>query len=47
MKSCFDEQVANKDAVLRISADEKWIKDSDVAMQTNESDGYAWKKLFA
>jgi len=34
-------QVANKDAVLRISADEKWINDSDVAMQTNESDGYA------
>lgn len=34
-------QVANKDAVLRISADEKWINDADVAMQTNESDGYA------
>jgi electron transfer flavoprotein beta subunit len=34
-------QVANKDAVLRISVDEKWINDSDVAMQTNESDGYA------
>lgn len=34
-------QVANKDAVLRISADEKWINESDVAMQTNESDGYA------
>ena len=34
-------QVANKDAVLRIGADEKWINEADVAMQTNESDGYA------
>lgn len=34
-------QVANKDAVLRVGKDEKWIDDSDVAMQTNESDGYA------
>ena len=34
-------QVANKDAVLRIAADEKWINEADVAMQTNESDGYA------
>ena len=34
-------QVANKDAVLRISGDEKWINEADVAMQTNESDGYA------
>jgi len=34
-------QVANKDAVLRISSDEKWINESDIAMQTNESDGYA------
>jgi electron transfer flavoprotein beta subunit len=34
-------QVANKDAVLRISGDEKWINESDVALQTNESDGYA------
>ncbi len=34
-------QVANKDAVLRINSDEKWIDDSDVSMQTNESDGYA------
>lgn len=34
-------QVANKDAVLRIGADEKWINESDIAMQTNESDGYA------
>lgn len=34
-------QVANKDAVLRIAADEKWINEGDVARQTNESDGYA------
>ncbi len=34
-------QVANKDAVLRISRDEKWIEESDIAHQTNESDGYA------
>jgi electron transfer flavoprotein beta subunit len=34
-------QVANKDAVLRIGADDKWIAEGDVAMQTNESDGYA------
>ncbi|REJ78133.1 MAG: electron transfer flavoprotein subunit beta/FixA family protein [Acidobacteria bacterium] len=34
-------QVANKDAVLRIRGDEKWIDESDISMQTNESDGYA------
>jgi electron transfer flavoprotein beta subunit len=34
-------QVANKDAVLRISSDEKWINEADIALQTNESDGYA------
>lgn len=34
-------QVANKDAVLRIAADEKWIDESDISQQTNESDGYA------
>jgi electron transfer flavoprotein beta subunit len=34
-------QVANKDADLRISGDEKWINEADVALQTNESDGYA------
>lgn len=34
-------QVANKDAVLRIGADEKWINEGDIAQQTNESDGYA------
>ena len=34
-------QVANRDAVLRIAGDEKWINEADVALQTNESDGYA------
>ena len=34
-------QVANKDAVLRIRVDEQWIEESDIAQQTNESDGYA------
>ncbi len=34
-------QVANKDAILRIGRDEKWIDEADVAHQTNESDGYA------
>jgi electron transfer flavoprotein beta subunit len=34
-------QVANRDAVLRIRRDEKWIDESDIAQQTNESDGYA------
>lgn len=34
-------QVANKDAILRIGADQKWINEGDIAHQTNESDGYA------
>jgi len=34
-------QVANRDAVLRIAGDEKWINEADVSHQTNESDGYA------
>ena len=34
-------QVANKDAVLRIGPDEKWINEADLSHQTNESDGYA------
>ena len=34
-------QVANKDAILRIGKDAKWIEESDIAYQTNESDGYA------
>lgn len=34
-------QVANKDAVLRVSGDGKWIDESSISQQTNESDGYA------
>jgi electron transfer flavoprotein beta subunit len=34
-------QVANKDAVLRVSGDGKWIDESNISSQTNESDGYA------
>jgi electron transfer flavoprotein beta subunit len=34
-------QVANKDAVLRIDKDEKWIDEADTPYETNESDGYA------
>ena len=34
-------QVANKDAVLRVAADGKWIDESNISHQTNESDGYA------
>jgi electron transfer flavoprotein beta subunit len=34
-------QVANKDAVLRVSGDERWIDESNISHQTNESDGYA------
>ncbi len=34
-------QVANKDAILRIGKDEKWIEEADLAYVTNESDGYA------
>lgn len=34
-------QVANKDAVLRVGKDEKWIEEADISHQTNESDGYA------
>ncbi len=34
-------QVANKDAVLRVGADEKWIDEANISHQTNESDGYA------
>ena len=34
-------QVANKDAILRVSSDGKWIDESNLSHQTNESDGYA------
>lgn len=34
-------QVANRDAILRIGKDEKWIDENDLAYETSESDGYA------
>lgn len=34
-------QVANKDAVLRVGSDGKWIDEANISQQTNESDGYA------
>src|SRR6266480_2416737 len=34
-------QVANKDAVLRISKDETWIEEGDLSFEVSESDGYA------
>lgn len=34
-------QVANKDAILRINKEGTWIEESDIAYETNESDGYA------
>src|SRR5712672_1533607 len=34
-------QVANKDAVLRINKEGKWIEEADLSFEVNESDGYA------
>src|ERR671916_268664 len=34
-------QVAKKDAILRINREEKWIEESDLSYEVNESDGYA------
>jgi len=34
-------QVANKDAILRINKEGKWIEESDLSFEVNESDGYA------
>jgi electron transfer flavoprotein beta subunit len=34
-------QVANKDAILRINKDGKWIEEGDLSFEVNESDGYA------
>ncbi|HYP52949.1 MAG TPA: electron transfer flavoprotein subunit beta/FixA family protein [Pyrinomonadaceae bacterium] len=34
-------QVANKDAILRINAEGKWIEERDLSFEVNESDGYA------
>ncbi len=34
-------QVANKDAILRINKEGKWIEESDLSFEVSESDGYA------
>ena len=34
-------QVPNKDAVLRVRADGKWVEEGDLSFEVNESDGYA------
>ncbi len=34
-------QVAKKDAILRINREEKWIEETDISYEVNESDGYA------
>jgi electron transfer flavoprotein beta subunit len=34
-------QVANKDAILRINKDAKWIEEADLSFEVSESDGYA------
>src|SRR5215472_11086817 len=34
-------QVASKDAILRINKDSRWIEETDLSYEVNESDGYA------
>jgi electron transfer flavoprotein beta subunit len=34
-------QVANKDAILRINKEGKWIEEADLSFEVSESDGYA------
>jgi electron transfer flavoprotein beta subunit len=34
-------QVANKDAILRVNGEGKWIEERDLSFEVNESDGYA------
>ena len=34
-------QVANKDAILRINKEGKWIEEGDLSFEVSESDGYA------
>jgi electron transfer flavoprotein beta subunit len=34
-------QVPNKDAILRVRADGKWVEEGDLSFEVNESDGYA------
>src|SRR5258705_12134688 len=34
-------QVENKDAILRINKEGKWIEEADLSFEVSESDGYA------
>src|SRR5918997_1756024 len=34
-------QVPNKDAILRVRGDGKWVEEGDLSFEVNESDGYA------
>ena len=34
-------QVPNKDAILRVRVDGKWVEEGDLSFEVNESDGYA------
>ena len=34
-------QVPNKDAILRVNKEEKWVEEGDLSFEVNESDGYA------
>ena len=34
-------QVPNKDAILRVNREEKWIEEGDLSFEVSESDGYA------
>jgi len=34
-------QVPNKDAILRVNGEEKWIEEGDLSFEVSESDGYA------
>ena len=34
-------QVPNKDAVMRVRGDGKWVEEGDLSFEVNESDGYA------
>src|SRR5205823_5626305 len=37
----FMKQVPNKDAILRVNREEKWIEEGDLSFEVSESDGYA------
>jgi len=34
-------QVPNKDAILRVNREEKWVEEGDLSFEVSESDGYA------